>query len=235
MLRDSVSLESLEGNVQRLWDLETLGIKESDGVYEEFVDSIASNANRYSVKLPWKEGQDSLPSNYELSLSGMKSQIRKLRKEPDVLQEYDSVIKEQLDSGVIEKVAQLEETDKGYYISHLAVIRREASATKLRVVYDASAKAGKEGGGGGGASLNDCLHKGSSLNPLLFDILIRFGEKRVALTGDIEKAFLDIEVDSADRDYLRFLWLENVREPCSRIAVYRFCRVVFGLNASPLS
>ena len=75
-------------------------------MYEEFVDSIAFNGNRYSVKFPWKEGQDSLPSNYELSLSRMKSQIRKLRKEPDVLQEYDSVIKEQLDSGVIEKVAQ---------------------------------------------------------------------------------------------------------------------------------
>ena len=226
--RDSVSLESLEGNVQRLWDLETLGIKESDGVYEEFVDSIAFNGNRYSVKLPWKEGQDSLPSNYELSLSRMKSQIRKLRKEPDILQEYDSVKKEQLDSGVIEKVAQLEETDRGHYIPHLAVIRREASTTKLRVVYDASAKAGK-----GGTSLNDCLHKGPSLNPLLFDILLRFREKRVALIGDIEKAFLNIEVDSADRDYLRFLWLENVRDPCSRIAVYRFCRVVFGLNASP--
>ena len=55
----------------------------------------------------------------------------------------------------------------------------------------------------------------------------------MALIGDIEKAFLNIEVDSADRDYLRFLWLQNVRDPCSRIAVYRFCRVVFGLNASP--
>ena len=54
--RDSVSLESLDGNVQRLSDLETLRIKESDGVYEEFVDSIAFNGNRYSVKLPWKEG-----------------------------------------------------------------------------------------------------------------------------------------------------------------------------------
>ena len=66
-------------------------------MYEEFVDSIAFNGNRYSLKFPWKEGQGSLPSNYELSLSLMKSQIRKLRKEPDVLQEYDSVIKEQLD------------------------------------------------------------------------------------------------------------------------------------------
>jgi len=119
-------------------------------------------------------------------------------------------------------------SEKAYYIPHLAVIRREASTTKLRVVYDASAKSGK-----GGISLNDCLHKGPSLNPLLFDILLRCIEKRVALIGDIEKAFLNIEVDKGDRDFLRFLWLEDVRDPSNKISVYRFCRVVFGLNASP--
>ena len=54
--------------------------------------------NRYSVKLPWKVGHDSLPSNCKLSLSGMKGQIKELRKEPEVLEEYNTVIKEQLDS-----------------------------------------------------------------------------------------------------------------------------------------
>ena len=225
---DSVYPDSLERNVQRLWDLETLGVTECDGVYEEFMDNISFNGTRYSVKLPWKEGHDSLPSNYELSLSRMKSQIRKLRKQPEILEEYDAVMKEQLDSGVIETVAQLEKADQVHYIPHLAVVRREASTTKVRVVYDASAKLGKEG-----ISLNDCLHVGPSLNPLLFDILLRFREKRVALIGDIEKAFLNIEVDERDRDCLRFLWCEDVHKPDSKIVVYRFCRVVFGLNASP--
>lgn len=95
-------------------------------------------------------------------------------------------------------------------------------------MYDASAKARK-----GGTSLNDCLHVGPSLNPLLFDILLRFREKRVALIGNIEKAFLNIDVDKRDRDCLRFLWCEDVHNPDSKIVVYRFCRVVFGLNASP--
>ena len=225
---DSVYPDSLERNVQRLWDLETLGVTECDGVYEEFMDNISFNGTRYSVKLPWKEGHDSLPSNYELSLSRMKSEIRKLRKEPEILEEYDAVMKEQSDSGVIETVTQLEKADQVHYIPHLAVVRREASTTKVRVVYDASAKLGKEG-----TSLNDCLHVGPSLNPLLFDILLRFREKRVALIGDIEKAFLNIEVDERDRDCLRFLWCEDVHKPDSKIVVYRFCRVVFGLNASP--
>ena len=107
----------------------------------------------------------------------MKGQVKKLRKEPEVLQEYDSVIKGQLVSGVIERVAELEESDRVYYIPHLVVIRKEATTTKLTVVYDASAKSGK-----GGVSLNDCLHKGHPLTPLLFDILVKFREKRVGVS-----------------------------------------------------
>ena len=213
---DSIMTESLERNVQRLWDLKALGIAGSSKVYEDFIDSIAFNGTRYSVKLPWKEGHNSLPSYYELSLSCMKGQIRKLRKEPEVLEEYNEVIKEQFTSGVIESVTELERADK------------EASTTKVPVVYDASAKLGK-----GGTSLNYSLHVGPSLNPLLFDILVRFREKRVALVGDIEKAFLNIEVAERDRDCLRFLWCEDVHKPDSKIVVYRFCRIVSGLNASP--
>ena len=50
----------------------------------------------------------------------MKSQIRKLRKESEVLEEYDAVIKEQLASGVIETVTELEKADQVHYIPHLA-------------------------------------------------------------------------------------------------------------------
>ena len=91
--KDSTMAEKLEEDIQVLWDLEKLGITESDGVYEEFVDNICFNRDRYSVKLPWKEGRDILDSNYELSLSRMKGQVKKLRKEPEILREYDSVIR----------------------------------------------------------------------------------------------------------------------------------------------
>ena len=110
-----------------MWDLETLGITDSDEVYEEFVDGIEFNGRRYSVRLPWREGHETLPDNYELSLSRMKSQIRKLRKEPGILEEFDAVIREQLSSGVVEKVIEQEEQGGVHYIPHLAVIRKEAT------------------------------------------------------------------------------------------------------------
>ena len=95
------------------------------------------------------------------------------------------------------------------------------------MVYDASSKEGK-----GVACSNDCLHVGPPLNPLLYNILLRFRENRVVVVGDVEKAFLNVEVDPEDRDCLRFLWVEKPPD-LTRLVIYRFCRVVFGLNASP--
>ena len=60
----------------------------------------------------------------------------------------------------------------------------------MRVVHDASAKLAK----GDDPSLNDCLYAGPSLSPLIFDILLRFRTNKVAVTGDTEKAFLNISI-----------------------------------------
>ena len=221
--------DSLDTQISKLWDLETIGIRESDDVHDAFKDSIRHNGKRYSVKLPWKAENETLSTNYDLSLSRMKGQIKRLSKEPEVLAEYDSIIKEQLSAGIIERVTELESVERVRYIPHQAVIRREAKTTKLRIVYDASAKEK----GRNSKSLNDCLHVGPSINPLLFDIQVRFRQNKVALVADVEKAFLNIEVDEKDRDSLRFLWVEDVQKGNFSVVVFRFCRVPFGVSSSP--
>ena len=90
-----------------------------------------------------------------------------------------------------------------HYIPHHPVIRDDKTTTKIRIVFDASAR-------DNGPSLNDCLYKGPHLTPLLCDILSRFHSHVVPLTSDIEKAFLRIIVNENDRDYLRFLWFDNI-------------------------
>ena len=56
---------------------------------------------------------------------------------------------------------------------------------------------------------------------------------KVALVGDIAKAFLMIEVDPVDRDVLRFLWVKDTNAEASEVIVRQFNRVVFGVNSSP--
>ena len=218
----------LEDSARKLWDFETLGIQEENEVHEALKDAISFNGKRYEVGLPWKEGHAPLPSNYRNSFKRLKGQIEKLKSVPENLNAYNAIIKEQAEVGIIERVMELETPDKVHFLPHHAVIRNEAKTIEIRVVYDASSKEGK-----GGVSLNDCLHVGPALSPLLYDILIRFREKRVALVGDIEKAFLNVEVKLRDRDCLRFLWVNNVDSEQVDPVVYRFCRVVFGVNCSP--
>lgn len=62
---------------------------------------------------------------------------------------------------------------------------------------------------------------------LLFDILIRFRGERVVFIGDIEKVFLNVEVDKEDREFFRFLWLDDVDDFVSEIVLYWFCCVVW--------
>ena len=63
---------------------------------------------------------------------------------PDILREYENVIQKQLAAGIIKKIAnQLSEELNNQdvcYLPHHAVIRKNRETTKLRIVYDGSAK-----------------------------------------------------------------------------------------------
>ena len=108
------------------------------------------------------------------------------------------------------------------------MIRQDSSTTKLRIVYDGSAKSNT-----GDCALNDCLQVGPNFIPKLFNILIQFRSHSVALTADIEKAFLMVGISMSDRDALRFLWVEDPMNCASKVIHLRFTRLVFGLRSSP--
>ena len=224
--RVDVRNETLDGTLKTFWELESLGIKPRT-LYEEFQEQISFTNERYEVNLPCKRLHPLLPDNYQLSRKRLENRLERLRHEPEDLREYDSVIKEQLHRGIVEIVENLSEGEVGkvHYIPHHAVIRRDKLTTKLRVVYDASAKSD-------GVALNDCLYAGPPLAENIFDVLLRFRVNQVALTGDIEKAFLMVGIAEEDRDVLRFLRVDDIDNPSPEILVLRFTRVVFGVSSS---
>ena len=114
-----------------------------------------------------------------------------------------------------------------HYLAHHVIVRRDKDTTKLRVVYDASAKTG------GKPSLNDCLLIGPNFNQKILDILMRFCSYQTALMAVIEKAFLMITVEESDQDVLHFLWVNDINEHEVKIHPLRFTRVVFGVCSSP--
>ncbi|GFX70519.1 reverse transcriptase domain-containing protein [Trichonephila clavipes] len=60
-------------------------------------------------------------------------------------------------------------------------------------------------------------------------LLISFRSNKIAVLADVEKAFLQISLAPKDRDVVRFL----IDDGENGVQVYRFNRVLFGVNASP--
>ena len=69
--------------------------------------------------------------------------------------------------------------------------------------------------------------------PLLYNILLRVCLGRIAITADIKQAFLQISVAKENQNFLRFLWFDDIFDIDPSIIVYRFTRVIFGLNSRP--
>ena len=76
---------------------------------------------------------------------------------------------------------------------------KESSTTAVRIVYDASAKITSKA-----LSPNDCLNTGPNLIQRLQNMLLTFRSHKITFTADIEKAFLQIELNTQDRDATRF-------------------------------
>lgn len=171
--------QALDDRLKSFWDLESFGIGPDRSVLDEFQDKVCFTEGRYEVSLPWKDPHQLLPDNHQLSLRRLRGLLRRLRQDQEVLTEYDTIIRTQIQQGIVEVVPPEEQAEQVHYLPHHAVIRRDKKTTKLRIVYDAS-----------GSSLNECLHAGPKFDQKILDLLLRFRAHRVAFTADIEKAFL---------------------------------------------
>ena len=168
-------------------------------VYKEFKDQLQRHPEGFcETSLIWKVGHPSLDNNKAGSLFRLKSLLGKLKEDPEKFEQYDNIIKEQLAEGVIERVTS-QPNGKKYYIPHKLVIRENAESTKMRIVYDASAKSNCSS-----PLLSECLETGPALQNPLWSVLVRNRFFPVALCGDIKQAFLQVRIKEEDRDALRF-------------------------------
>ena len=59
--------------LHRLWDLDSIVIRDKETVHDKFLENISFTNGRYCVTLPLKEKRDPLPDNYELGLVRLNS------------------------------------------------------------------------------------------------------------------------------------------------------------------
>ncbi|VDK45659.1 unnamed protein product, partial [Cylicostephanus goldi] len=223
--------------VEKFWNNESIGImddpneSEDDKCLQDFYDSVIykKDERRYSVKLPFKVSPSELPSNKDIAFSRFLSNVRMLQKNPEYLKKYHAIFTEQLQRKIIEEVDEKAHSGQCHYLAHHGVITESKKHTKIRCVFDGSAK--KKGF----ASLNEVLYKGPNLLPDLLGILLRARTTPILITSDIEKAFLMVELQNESRDFTRFFWLKDPAQGTTKtnVSIYRFRRVPFGLISSP--
>ena len=214
---------------ERLCRLDVLGLEDAPEhdqqiVYNEFKEQLTrSPQGWYETGLPWRGNLQSLPTNERGSMRRLGSLVTKLKRE-NLTSEYDAIFQDQKKSGIVEP-AESPAIGVEFYLPHKPVVRETAKTTKVRIVYDASARETRDS-----PSLNDCLYPGPPLQNKLWDVLLHQRGYPVVMSGDIQKAFLQVRVRENERDALRFHWR---CEEDSQLETLRFTRVLFGLASSP--
>lgn len=219
---------SLEGFMHRFWDVEEPEIAPEtftdDGRCEQlFRDRhVRLPSGRFAVPLPFRApvSDNTFVRSRETAIKRFESLERKLTIDPELKSLYKDFMAEYLVLGHMSVAT----TPGQYYIPHHAICKREGDATKIRVVFDASAK------GPTGMSLNHALLPGPKLQRDIVDILIRFRLFRHAFTADICKMYRQILILPEFRAYQHILWRDS---PFDQLVDYELNTVTYGVNCAP--
>ena len=238
-----VELKSEMDIATKHWELEHIGIMPDESQKKSTVNKQDEEAIRqHEQKTKFIDGQYEtgllkkpeyesvhLKSNRQVAVKRLEGIERWLNKDQALAKACQDQFDDLFETGRAVKVEEeYEPTDRTvWYLPHHPVVRPEKSTTKVRIVFDGSAK------GPEGVSLNDTLLAGPALHPDALAVLLRFRRHKVAIVADIEKMFLCQKMNAIDQDAQRFLWRNlNSDEPPS---VYKLTTVTFGLTCSPFS
>ena len=227
-----VSLASVDDMICKFWEIEespnnelALSVDEHAVVHHFRTSHRRKDDGRFIVPLPRKANAKPIGESRTQAVRRFLSLERSLQSR-NQFEDFKRVIDEYFDLNHAEPVPHhdLEKPPhEVFYLPMHAVYKESSSTTKVRVVFDASAKSDS------GISLNDTLMVGPTVHPPLLDVLLRFRIYRIALVADVSKMYRAIELTQSDRDFHRFVWRTDPREV---LQDYRMTRVTFGVAAS---
>ena len=174
--------------IQRFWEVEEripsapIMSAEERHVIKHFKEHHSRAPDgRFIVPLPKKSEAGVLGESRSSAVRRFLSLERSLHTRGQ-FNEFSKVMGEYFDAGHAEKVPETSvdrPPQKTFYLPMHAVRKDSSTTTKLRAVFDASARSST------GVLLNDLLLVGPMVQSSLVDVLIRFRTHRIALTTDI--------------------------------------------------
>lgn len=211
-------------SLEKFWQVEDSGVNvykamdECEALFSETTKK--SLDGKFIVQLPFKEDPHVLGDSYKTALRRFYSLENKLKKNEKLRKMYSEFLKEYESLGHMTKlVSQAKFDNPAYYIPHLGVLDESRLTTKLRVVFDASARTTS------GKSLNNILRVGPTIQDTLFTILIRFREYPIVMCADATKMYRQVWIQKNQRRYQRILWRSDSSSP---ISIYELNTVTYG-------
>ena len=228
-LQALVTVEQVNKKIAQFWEIEEIRDShflsdEEKSVEDHYVKNVRRKPNGvFVVRLPFNDKKDKIGESYKMAERRLLALERKFAKNESLKLEYIKFMREYESMGHMHLISKEETSNVGFFLPHHAVVKESSLTTKVRVVFDASAKSSS------GISLNDALKKGPTVQSSLFDIIIRARTKQIIITADIEKMYRMIEVDERDTSFQRILWRED---PSATIKIFIIDRLVYGFKPS---
>ncbi len=221
-LTSNVTIAEVNRTLEKFWKIEDSApskVEETDECTQHFQrHTVRLEDGRFGVRLPFKRNPAVLGESRSRAMFMLKRVERNM--DAKTKEMYIEFMREYEALGHMKRVNSTSVATNPYYIPHRAVIRPGSVTTKLRVVFNASAKTV------GGPSLNDVLMIGPKVQADLFDILVRFRVHQVAFIADIEKMYRQVSVAKEDWQYQRILWREK---PSEEVREYELTTVTYGM------
>ncbi|XP_065078874.1 uncharacterized protein LOC135701863 [Ochlerotatus camptorhynchus] len=227
----AATLRPLSECMERFWSVES--IEDADAVSEEEQDceqlfsstSVRNPDGTYTVHLPLKESVSDLSNNRSLALKRFFILEHRFSKNADLKNAYVDFINEYKSLSHCKEVSEVDDVPEKlvHYLPHHAVLKPSSSTTRLRVVFDASARTT-------GPSLNDVLMIGPTVQPDIFSLNLRFRTHRFALKVDVSKMFRRIKIAEDHSPLQRIYWRENPDDP---LQILELTTVTYGTASAP--
>lgn len=104
------------------------------------VNTTRSPTGRYIVRLPFKNNRNQLGTSQMSALRRFQSLERRFEQDTTVKKNYIAFLHEYQNLGHMSVLNNALKASTGFYLPHHAVIKQESLTSKIRVVFDGSAK-----------------------------------------------------------------------------------------------
>ena len=182
-----------------------------------------SESGELTYPLPLIKDFD-LPSNRDVIYRRTCGTLRSISKSVDKLDAVTKIMDEDIRAGHVEELKGESRIHGGEWYLPPFVVTHKRKGTP-RLVFDAAAEYET-------VSLNKLLLQGPDMLNRLKHILLRFRERKVAVSGDIKGMFQNFKVNVEHRQYLRFFWWKE-NDPTKPLVAYQINTHAFGLKSSP--